>query len=627
MKKVYLSVIAAFLAAGSFGQLPDRWASIEHSLYTGPEIQSHTTLSDADRAGGDILWSDDFTTPANWVWNGPAGATDPLVNGWSIGTTCNGWFFTGDMSTTGNFARFNNGDPTDDVPPVVDEGPHYFTYLGVIPDLTGICAPQLEFEQFGARFITHQFVEISLDGGGVWTEVGNNDDIEPLTAAGGSIYPEPMTMRYNLTTYIAADPSAIQFRIGWDGAMNGATMNYIDYGWFVDNVRIVEGYGYDQENNGGYFVSGAQFLEYYLVPEEQLTPIEFSSETTNQGCQIHTGLGGDYNVDFGAGSVYTGSSASADLAIGATDSVVSTTTFTPADGEGTYDITYNFSGTNPEDYTANDVFTDAFDVTDYWYSRSNGVKGGQLEQVGGNDGQQLLSGNVMEIMADAFIGAIRIEIGDDDNGVAVDGDPSDVDGLVFGAVYLIDASTGDVLDSWQTDDYIITSADISDDITLAFDQSIEVFAGDVIWAAAGHYGDPEVDFGYAQATWTGTVWVMPADGIIYNLTDPGAMMIDLDMRDYTKIDEQAGSFTIGQNIPNPFNGSSVINYTITAPAEVSVKFTDVAGKVVMNVNPGVQQAGDHTINVDAANFAEGTYFYTFTIGGKTTTKRMVVAAK
>jgi len=51
---------------------------------------------------------------------------------------------------------------------------------------------------------------------------------------------------------------------------------------------------------------------------------------------------------------------------------------------------------------------------------------------------------------------------------------------------------------------------------------------------------------------------------------------------------------------------------------------DVTGKVVKTINNGTQQAGVYTVAVDANDFAEGVYFYTFTIGTEKVTKQMVI---
>jgi hypothetical protein len=51
---------------------------------------------------------------------------------------------------------------------------------------------------------------------------------------------------------------------------------------------------------------------------------------------------------------------------------------------------------------------------------------------------------------------------------------------------------------------------------------------------------------------------------------------------------------------------------------------DITGKVVKTINNGTQSAGKYTLNLNGADYAEGVYFYTFTVGNEKVTKRMVV---
>lgn len=90
-------------------------------------------------------------------------------------------------------------------------------------------------------------------------------------------------------------------------------------------------------------------------------------------------------------------------------------------------------------------------------------------------------------------------------------------------------------------------------------------------------------------------------------------------------DEVANAFAL-TNAPNPFNGNTVIRYTLPTAASVSLVVTDANGREVAQLLSGARQtAGDHTVEFDAADLANGTYFYTLNVGGQTTTRRMVLA--
>jgi flagellar hook assembly protein FlgD len=85
------------------------------------------------------------------------------------------------------------------------------------------------------------------------------------------------------------------------------------------------------------------------------------------------------------------------------------------------------------------------------------------------------------------------------------------------------------------------------------------------------------------------------------------------------------NLTVGQNQPNPFGDNAFINYELNESANVMIEFTDLSGKVVKTINNGQQQAGTHTLYIDGNDFAEGVYYYTFTVGAEKITKRMVIA--
>ncbi|MBD3638282.1 MAG: T9SS type A sorting domain-containing protein [Crocinitomicaceae bacterium] len=610
MKKIYL-ICLSVISAG-VGMAQTTTGTIEHKpAVSGQDVNlDRPAIVGQDRAPDDIIWIDDFGTPANWTAGGPQNDAN---NGWTIGSSCNGIlspYNSGNMGTTGDFARLSV-----EYPSTITQGPLTFTYTGTIPDLTSVPAPHLEWEQYGARFITVQEVQVSTDGGTTWITAGSNADIAPLTAGGGSGYGKPETRRFNLTNAIAGNPANVMLRLFWDGDMNGGNMNYVDYGWFVDNVRIVEGHSYDMEANEAYFVSGAELLEYYMVPTSQLTTIEFSGECTNQGGSTFNGLYLEATVDY-AGNVFTGTSATTSLAPLGSDSLIASTMFTPANGTGTYNFQWTFLGDSADTYNSNDILTDAIEVTDYTYSRDNGVASGSINNIVGNTGMSMGIGNVMEFFATGVIGAVDIYI--------ADGDGANQD-LIYARIDRYNAGTQEFVWESQTDDYTVTNGDINGWVKLVFDNPIQVNAGDVMLLTANHYGSQDLYFGYAQPTFGGTVLGYDAGAALFGLANPGAVMIRADMRDFTGIEEEGNMpFSIGQNVPNPFDNSSVISYTLDEAANVSVQFTDISGKVIKTINQGNQTAGTYQINIDGNDFATGVYFYTFTIGDQQITKKMTV---
>jgi hypothetical protein len=81
---------------------------------------------------------------------------------------------------------------------------------------------------------------------------------------------------------------------------------------------------------------------------------------------------------------------------------------------------------------------------------------------------------------------------------------------------------------------------------------------------------------------------------------------------------------LGQNIPNPFNSSATIAFSIpSSVVTATINFTTVEGKALKTVN--IPQRGNGVINVYANNLAAETYFYSLIIDGNLyETKRMEV---
>ena len=86
----------------------------------------------------------------------------------------------------------------------------------------------------------------------------------------------------------------------------------------------------------------------------------------------------------------------------------------------------------------------------------------------------------------------------------------------------------------------------------------------------------------------------------------------------------AGNMELGQNIPNPANNTTAINYSVNSNANVTLTVTDMTGKVVMTINEGTKAAGDYKVTLDASTLAGGMYHYTLSNGETSITKAMSV---
>ncbi len=73
--------------------------------------------------------------------------------------------------------------------------------------------------------------------------------------------------------------------------------------------------------------------------------------------------------------------------------------------------------------------------------------------------------------------------------------------------------------------------------------------------------------------------------------------------------EAPGSFTLTQNYPNPFTGTTTIQYALDQPGQVRLEVFDVEGRRVASLADGTQPAGQHRVAFDGSQLPSGTYLY------------------
>jgi hypothetical protein len=89
-------------------------------------------------------------------------------------------------------------------------------------------------------------------------------------------------------------------------------------------------------------------------------------------------------------------------------------------------------------------------------------------------------------------------------------------------------------------------------------------------------------------------------------------------------------FALHQNVPNPFNPTTVIRYDVPAGGgHVTLRIYDVAGRLVRTLVDGVQEAGVKSLVWNGANnsgsrVSTGVYFYRLTAPGFEQTRKMVL---
>lgn len=107
------------------------------------------------------------------------------------------------------------------------------------------------------------------------------------------------------------------------------------------------------------------------------------------------------------------------------------------------------------------------------------------------------------------------------------------------------------------------------------------------------------------------------------------MAARLDRAVATAVAARVPAATLQQNVPNPFNPSTQIDYTLSDDARVRLDIYNVAGRRVRTLAQGPAQAGPHTARWDGrddhgAALPSGVYFYCLSTPRGTKTRTMVL---
>ena len=87
---------------------------------------------------------------------------------------------------------------------------------------------------------------------------------------------------------------------------------------------------------------------------------------------------------------------------------------------------------------------------------------------------------------------------------------------------------------------------------------------------------------------------------------------------------EESSIILGQNVPNPFNRTTQIEFTLPSRENTTLQVTDLNGQMIYQMSD-VYDAGANTITIHASDIAgSGVYYYTLTTSTSKVTKRMVI---
>ena len=113
---------------------------------------------------------------------------------------------------------------------------------------------------------------------------------------------------------------------------------------------------------------------------------------------------------------------------------------------------------------------------------------------------------------------------------------------------------------------------------------------------------------------TGTWFLAPGTPMVRMNLDPASNNVGLE--------EQSQLFG-AEVFPNPATDNVSVRYIMGVSSEVTIKVTDITGKVVAEFEEGTQAEGTHELNMNTSSFAEGVYYVTIASGNSILTKKVV----
>jgi hypothetical protein len=590
MKKIYVCLVG-LLAAGT---LVAQKNSPVLNGKKNPFIQEKAPKGNFSQPKGITLWSNDFSTQADWATtNFPQGTPAHTSGDWIITTDVNAApraeFNPAGHTTAANGYAIIDSDAEGGS--ATQNAAIYYT--GTI-DLTGQPFVVMSFEQTHRRYAESTFVIYSLDGGTTWQEVEVNADMATNTNT-----TNPDQLQVNLSSQIGNQASV---KIGFK------YVGQWDWFWAVDDVKLSTPDDYDLEMTNVYWGStgfwGAR-LPYYQIPIAQIAPIDFGGIVSNLGALDQT------DVVFTAsltGGAYTGTSAAGTIVAGSLDTLDVTTPLTPPATVANHVVNLAATSGATDAVPANNAITNAatISVNNFIYARDGGtVSGGSF-----NAGDGFEVGNIFDMVTTADLKGIDVVI----NSAAVAG------AEMFVKLYSIDPATGDFVYVDESNPRILTAADLGQKITLTLMGGAQTLnGGESYLVVAGSNGDG----GATNDLVVGTSGLSEAQTTFYfDMTDQtwyyttATPMVRMNFDPVLSVNEVENAFGLAV-YPNP--ASDVITVSLNKATTATISIVDLAGKVVKT-----SSMNGLTTSINTSELSNGVYHVTITDGTTVATEKVVI---
>jgi hypothetical protein len=612
MKKIVLSLLVFTFSIVAFAQKDFQPSQRLKPLLLPNHDFGKTEMNQdlTQKAGGDIIWQNNFSVPQDWTieTNGQgtfiignnnhpeiAGATDGLSS------------YMGAMSTVGTtasngFAFFN--------------GVQYLINGAVDPQDTWVKSDTIDLSNYLLNYITisfnqrfrhlnydSTFVEISENAGQTWVSY-------PLNEGYATNDPAVQNTILKLVPVSGSALTMIRFRWKSDSADDQFGSGY---GWMIDDVKLIEPF-LDEINISKVFTNDViNAFDYYSTPLTQASPMTYGAIVENLGSQSISKYI-KFNVTLSS-SVFL-DSALVTILPGGLDTVWLSNAFTPTQ-LGTYSL--NVYATD-QGVLTNNSMTDEFKITDYIYGHNYPVTGSLTFGFNTVDATVGM-GNIYQCFQNQQLNGLQVQFGT--------GTTSNTD--ITAEFYEVITSIQDPNNVYLTDGYYTTPSTIntSTPTDIAFDAPITLEAGKLYMVVLKFYQTSTNKIKFKASSKGNddfsTVGYGPfgaSAGINYFTGWSSAPHISLNFDPVlgTEEIEQVQQAVI---MPNPSNGVASLQFELLNASDVTITVLDVAGKEVQNTVLNQLTSGTQNVALESAKWNSGVYFVNIASNGTVLTKKFV----
>lgn len=504
-----LAIVCSCQLMAQFDNLPTRELQPpKASTYNGIESkQSDNVL----KAGGDLIWQDDFSNASNWTIATSGQGTFVLGDNTHAEMVSN-VNYLGNMSSTtasNGFAFFNGTQYI--IPEIVD--PQNTSVTSQPIDLTGYGLIILTFEQRYRPFTFDQtFVEASYDGGVTWAYSEEVNSWETTND-----FPVQNTVTLHIPTPGSAT-TLLRFR--WfnpsdDNIFGGG------YGWCIDDVEIREGFGNDVALQQLFATVGDYNAVVTKMPLHQVAnadKIRFKSLFKNNG---YNSLPVSMNVtgsgyNFETASVTVNSLSRDSLQVNDVDGMTIPAVL------GAVGINATLLSGGGLSNTSDDGAPVLFEVTEDIYA-ADAYDGtaqsfdGYFTSWSGSSGDVAI-GNLFQIYNDLEVLSIGIGIAD----IPASDQSTFLGHEFFGVLYLFNPTSGDFEYFTETDPKILYASDFGSVANLQFSGDTPIlYGGDLYLVVAASYAQSYVPVALSGSVPNGTIFgfdnasLVQQSGVVY----------------------------------------------------------------------------------------------------------------